>query len=67
MSVNFRISNRLSANSTAMRYMDRPPGPSSASRLSKALLNIEYDQSQGKSSFKSSKPQFQSNNKGKQN
>ena len=55
MSVNFRISNRLSANSMALRYMDCPPAPSSASRLSKAIVQIEQDYNSGKVSFQSSR------------
>ena len=55
MSVNFRISNRLSANSMALRYMDCPPAPSSASRLSKAIVHMEQDYNSGKASFQSSR------------
>ena len=43
MSANFRISNRLSANSAAMRYMDHPPVPSSLSRLSVAIKKLGSD------------------------
>jgi hypothetical protein len=53
MSVNFRVSNRLSPNSSSLRYMDHPPPPSSTSRLSQAINRIELDPntSKGKKSL----------------
>ena len=52
MSVNFRISNRLSANSSALRYMDHPPPPSSTSKLSHTMNRIEVEpDSTGKKSL----------------